>query len=82
MEELSQVKLVHLPQVAQKGGKQGRTKTFDTSTNKGAVSKNIMWCIDPLLRGDSVKKRTVSGQRLGKHVPAVTNTQATTELLL
>jgi hypothetical protein len=33
----------------------------------------ILWRMDPLLSGDSV--------RLGKHVPAATNTHATTELL-
>jgi hypothetical protein len=41
----------------------------------------ILWRIDPLLSDDSVTA-TVSGQRLGKHVPAATNTHATVELLL
>jgi hypothetical protein len=41
----------------------------------------VMWRIDPLLSGDSVTA-TVSGQRLGKHVTAATNTHATIELLL
>jgi hypothetical protein len=40
-----------------------------------------MWRIDPFLSGDSVTA-TFSGQRLGKHVLAATNTHATIELLL
>jgi hypothetical protein len=41
----------------------------------------LLWRIDPFLRGDCVTA-TVSVQRLGKHVPAATNTYATIELLL
>jgi hypothetical protein len=37
--------------------------------------------IDQFLSGDPVSE-TVSGQRLGKLVPATTNTHATIELLL
>jgi hypothetical protein len=41
----------------------------------------MLWRIDPLLSG-SLKATTVSGQRLVKHVRAVTNTQGTIDLLL
>jgi hypothetical protein len=41
----------------------------------------VLWRIDPLLSHDSVTT-TVSGQWLGKHVTAATNTRATIELLL
>jgi hypothetical protein len=37
----------------------------------------MLWRIDPLLSGDSTNKTSVSGQRLGKHVPAETKTHAT-----
>jgi hypothetical protein len=41
----------------------------------------ILWRIDTLLSSESVTA-TVSGQRLGKHVPAATNMHALIELLL
>jgi hypothetical protein len=54
--------------------------TMSTRINHSYCSI-LLWRVDPLLSGDSVKT-TVSGQRLGKHVPAATNTHATIELLL
>jgi hypothetical protein len=41
----------------------------------------ILWLLDSSLSGESVTA-IVSGQRLGKHVPAVTNTNATMKLML
>jgi hypothetical protein len=41
----------------------------------------ILWRIDPLLSGETVNNDGF-WERHGKHVPAATNTHATTELLL
>jgi hypothetical protein len=46
---------------------------------------NILWCVQPLLCNDREMggcTRPVSGQRLSKHVPIVTNQRSTMEVLL
>jgi hypothetical protein len=49
------------------------------------MDADVLWCIDPLLGKDLETNgvmQPVSRQRIGKHVPAATNTFTTIELLL
>jgi hypothetical protein len=54
------------------------SKIYSPKTFILAQRVNILWPIDALLSGDCVTA-TVSEKRLGKHVPAATNTHATIE---
>jgi hypothetical protein len=50
-------------------------------TRGGVCPLCILWCIYPLLSGNSASS-DFSGQRLGQHVPRETNMHATIEFLL
>jgi hypothetical protein len=52
-----------------------RPYTVETCSDRQVRQDNIVACT-------GVYTRTVSGRRLGKHVPAATNRRATIELLL